>query len=93
MRELCIKNNWFTCGSNRQYEKMFYANENGCPIEEISTIIWNCSDDECRRGDVLDILCSAYKEHVLDVIGENGDFEKLLTMSVEDLYNSYFQED
>lgn len=33
LRQLCIKNNWFTCGSNEQYEKLFYANENGCPIK------------------------------------------------------------
>ena len=54
LRHLCIKNNWFTEGSNSQYEKLFYANENGCPIEEIATIIWVCSDSEkwCRR-DIL----------------------------------------
>ena len=54
LRQLCIKNDWFTEGSNSQYEKLFYANENGCPIEEIATIIWVCSDSEkwCRR-DIL----------------------------------------
>lgn len=58
LRELCIKNNWFTQGSNRQYEKLFYANQQGCPLEEIATIIWLCTDCEeplndgvawCRR--------------------------------------------
>ena len=53
LRALCIENNWFTCGDNRQYEKLFYANENGCSIEEIATIIWLCSDDECYRRDIL----------------------------------------
>lgn len=90
LRELCIENNWFTCGSIRQYDKLFYANENGCPIEEIATIIWLCSDEDCRRLDVLDILCEAHKEHVMSVIEDNDDREKLLTMTVEDLYNSYF---
>lgn len=57
---LCIKNNWFTEGSNKQYEKLFYANENGCPIEQIATIIWVCSDSDvwCRR-DILDELKNA----------------------------------
>ena len=59
LRSLCIKNNWFTYGTNRQYDKLFYANENGCPIEEIATIIWLCSDDECRRTDILDELQNA----------------------------------
>ena len=60
LRTLCIENNWFTCGDNRQYEKLFYANENGCSIEEIATIIWLCSDDsEWRRIDILDELKAA----------------------------------
>ena len=90
LRELCINNNWFTCGSINQYEKLFYANENGCPIEEIATIIWLCSDDDCRRTDVLDILNDIHKLHILSVIEENGDREKLLHKTVEEVYNGYF---
>ena len=57
LRQLCIKNKWFTEGTNEQYEKLFYANEHGCPIEEIATIIWLCSDSDkwCRR-DILEAL-------------------------------------
>ena len=60
LRELCIKNEWFTCGTNRQYDKLFYANEHGATLEEIATIIWICSDDErwCRR-DILEELFKA----------------------------------
>lgn len=87
---LCIKNDWFTCGTNRQYEKLFYANENGCPIEEIATIIWLCSDEDCRRMDVIDILTEANDEHVRNVIDCMGDREKLLHMTIEELYNGYF---
>lgn len=90
LRNLCIKENWFTCGSNRQYDKLFYANENGCPIEEIATIIWLCSDEECRRMDVIDILTEATEKHVMNVIDGNGDREKLLHMTIEEVYNSYF---
>lgn len=51
LRNLCIKNNWFTAGSNEQYAKLFYANDMGCSLEELVTIIWLCSDEEvhCRR--------------------------------------------
>lgn len=90
LRSLCIKHNWFTCGTCEQYEKLFYANEHGCPIEEIATIIWLCSDEDCRRLDVLDILVEAFKEHQLNVIEVNGDSEKLLAMTVEEVYNGYF---
>ena len=91
LRDLCIKNDWFTCGSIEQYDKLFYANEHGCPIEEIATIIWLCSDEECRRSDVLDVLVEAYKEHVMCVIEENGDNEKLLQTPIDELYESYFE--
>lgn len=92
LRSLCIEKDYFTCGSNRQYDKLFYANEMGAPIEEIATIIWLCSDDEihCRR-DILDTLIEANKEHILNVIAENGDNEKLLTKTVEEVYNGYFE--
>ena len=90
LRSLCIKHNWFTSGSISQYEKLFYANENGCPIEEIATIIWICSDEDCRRLDVLDILIEAFREHQMNVIDAFGYGEKLLTMSVEDVYNECF---
>lgn len=46
LRSLCIKNNWFTEGTNEQYEKLFRANEFDFSIEEIATIIWLCSKDE-----------------------------------------------
>lgn len=46
LRNLCIEENWFTHGSIQQYEKLFYANQNQFPFEEIVTIIWLCSDDK-----------------------------------------------
>lgn len=64
LRQLCIKNNWFAAGSNEQYEKLFYANENGCPIKEIATIIWLCSNEEVRRIDVLAELKAARKSYL-----------------------------
>lgn len=63
LRELCIAHNWFTSGTIEQYDKMFYANENGCPIEEIATIIWLCTDDYARR-DILSILTDERREYL-----------------------------
>lgn len=56
LRELCIKHNWFTCGSCEQYDKMFYANENGYSLEEIATIIWLCSEKRWTKSEIYDIL-------------------------------------
>ena len=63
LRSLCIKNNWFTCGSINQYNKLFYANENGCPLEEIATIIWLCSDEKWCRRDILEELKKAHEDY------------------------------
>ena len=91
LSNLCIKNNWFTAGSIEQYDKLFYANENGCPVEEIATIIWLCSDEECRRADVLEILEEAHQNHIMNVIDQCGYKRKLLTMTVEEVYNGIFE--
>ena len=45
LRMFCIENDYFTCGTNRQYEKLFQANRTGASISDISLIIWLCSDD------------------------------------------------
>ena len=63
LRALCIKNNWFTCGTNRQYEKLFYANESRATLDEIATIIWVCSDENWCRRDILVELNQAMIEY------------------------------
>lgn len=45
LRELCIKNNWFTCGTINQYNRLFERNKAGASIAELSIIIWICSDN------------------------------------------------
>lgn len=46
LRELCIKNNWFTCGTCEQYEKFFELNENEASLETLATVNWLCSDED-----------------------------------------------
>lgn len=49
LRELCISQNWFTCGTNRQYEKMFsLLNRDVITVKtlhEIAVAIWLCSEN------------------------------------------------
>lgn len=40
----CNRNEWFTCGSNEQYEKMFDMNNHGASIRDLAVIIWACSE-------------------------------------------------
>lgn len=57
LRELCIKHQWFTEGTNTQYDRLFYANAHGASAEEIATIIWLCSDTEVRnRNEIKAVL-------------------------------------
>lgn len=72
LRTICINHNWFTCGSNAQYEKLFYANEMGASIEEIATIIWLCSEGAERR-DILYAL-QKLKEYYVKAAGEEAVF-------------------
>lgn len=45
LRNLCIREGWFTAGSIQQYEKLFEAYENGAGIDCIATILWVCSSN------------------------------------------------
>lgn len=59
--ELCNKNQWFTCGTTTQYEKMFdYVREAEInslmisdKIRKLSTIIWICSDDNFTEEEIF----------------------------------------
>ncbi len=88
LRSLCIRKNWFTCGTNMQYEKLFYANEMGCPIEEIATIIWLCSDSEehCRR-DILEELKAEQEEYLMNLgVRQQAQGER----DADEVYCGYF---
>lgn len=88
LRSLCIRKNWFTRASCEQYEKLFYANEHGCTIEEIATIIWLCS--ECEGYGRRDILWELNEEQdeYLRAIGDemiaNGE------RTADEIYCGYF---
>lgn len=60
--ELCVSNNWFTCGSNRQYNKMFELSEQGISLKELARIIWLCSDETIHtQASIYNILKSKYR--------------------------------
>lgn len=88
LRSLCIRKNWFTCGSNRQYEKMFRMNELLAPIEEIATVIWLCSDEEkhCRR-DILAELETVRDEYIMDLADQ---YVAAGERAVDEIYCGYF---
>ena len=53
----CNKNQWFTCGSCEQYDRMFELESNGITIDELAAIIYICSNPtEWNFVDILDRL-------------------------------------
>lgn len=92
LRMLCIENDWFTCGSNRQYEKLFQANRFGATIEQLTLIIWLCSDDVPNYR-IREILEKAQKEY--DDLMEQGEEEMTRHIangerSADEIYCGYF---
>ena len=40
---VCNKYQWFTGGTNSQYDKLFERIENGASLKEIALMIWLCT--------------------------------------------------
>lgn len=64
LRELCIKNDWFTCGTVKQYEKLFDRNKEGASIAELSIIIWVCSNN-IPKDEIYSKLLGAMMNKIL----------------------------
>ena len=64
VRSLCIKNDWFTCGSNSQYERMFKKVREGADVEEVATIIWICSENVTKEEIINQLVVPVRKERV-----------------------------
>lgn len=57
--QMCNNYNWFTCGDNTQYNKLFELNREGASIEELALVIYICSD--CSRESILNKLKVKYR--------------------------------
>lgn len=62
LQELCVRNNWFTAGSIKQYKKLFDRNDEEASLEELAIIIWICSSDVSRPEVYNKLLDAAMSE-------------------------------
>lgn len=101
LRQLCIENNWFTCGDNCQYDKLFTANQYGAPIEELVTIIWLCSDSNVWKEDIEKVLrnegvaskCeSTCTDDRVDALKAELEFRIKLNKRIPQIYATALQE-
>ncbi len=44
LRQFCIDNDYFTCGSNEQYKRLFELNNAQADTHELALVIWVCSN-------------------------------------------------
>lgn len=57
LRELCIKNNWFTHGGNYSYDKMLTAfGERTANVHEIAAMIWVNSDTNLTINEITEMI-------------------------------------
>lgn len=52
---LCNEKNWFTGGTNEQYDKLFDLNREGASLDDLALVIWICTPDWTRE-EVLSVL-------------------------------------
>ena len=67
--DLCVKNNYFNCGTHRQYDKMFFMAESpfyGAKV--IAGVIWVCSynADYSRIFEQLINICKEVEDEEND---------------------------
>lgn len=59
---LCNRKNLFTCGSCKQYDKMFkrakQADKN--TVRDVAVMIWTCSDDKFTFDEIFDMVLDYY---------------------------------
>ena len=61
LRQLCIKNRWFSSGTFQQNKRLFFANSHGWPLDSIALIIWLCTED-VTIDEVRDALLEAAED-------------------------------
>lgn len=62
LMQLCIRLNWFTCGSNRQYDKLFEladhinSGRDEITVKDLAIVIWVCSDTDLSIDYIVSVL-------------------------------------
>ena len=84
LRVLCIQEDWFTSGTNSQYEKLFDLNREGASLEELALVIWICSSDVSREEVLKKLMDKCFRNCTVEryqrAIQKIGGAEKLLAL-------------
>lgn len=61
LQRFCVEKNYFNCGDNSQYKKLFYLNDIEASPDHLALAIWLCSDNVELREVTKEIRKIAYK--------------------------------
>ncbi|MCD7866760.1 MAG: hypothetical protein LUG62_00840 [Clostridiales bacterium] len=87
LRTLCIKNRWFTNGSNEQYDKMFALNaDENYALKDLALVIWMCSDD-IPYSDIYSDLDDANDDYLMEIaLAQPAEGER----AADEIYCGYY---
>lgn len=65
VRKLCIQKDWFDCGTNRQYDKMFDMLERpDYSVRDIALVIWICTYQAPLNEIIKELKKIEYLDHI-----------------------------
>lgn len=92
LRSLCIRNNWYTCGTCAEYEALFNRlyDEDGCPMNLTTEKLAQIADDIMAHSEISDYTittvmyelnkaCAVYFEEDDDPLAETTAYWKQTT--------------
>lgn len=60
---LCCRENYFSCGTLSQYDRMFFMSTNeNITVRDLSIMIWTCSSNDVQLCDIIDNLENIMQE-------------------------------
>ncbi len=59
LRAVCIANDWYTCGTIEEYEKLFKKNRNGATVGELADDIYLHSSNAEKKDIFVKLLETA----------------------------------
>lgn len=77
IRDLCVRNGWFTCGTEESYEKLFKLCEENACFSDIALAIWLCTPDSDRNSITNRIYGESASKDIEECLSKLNDWKFL----------------
>ena len=90
--QLCNREQYFTCGSNRQYERMLeMATDPMFGCEDVAVAIWICSDDK-EFHTIMEQLLNIWKDiEEAEALTRMEEQQAAGERAADEIYCSYYE--